>query len=357
MVEDWKRSLHSRRIGMTNITTWPSKTFFLVGAPRCGTTSLALALAEHPQVCFSEPKEPHFFTRISEDADLVQLRTEYLGRFFRPDRLSRAALGEASVSYLYSRQAIALIDRMFPTARFLVMVRNPVEMIPSYHARLLFTLDEDVADFEAAWRLQERRAAGHAIPSRCRDPRMLQYAEVGRVGARLADLISLVGRERVKTIVMDDFAAAPTAVYRDVIAFLGLEQQERPEVVRMNATKSYRSPAIQRLLMRPPKVAQRLLAPRTVGPSRTGGVVGRLLKRLRKANVVRAHWRPISASLRQEIAASVRDDVDLLGRLLQRDLAHWLDDGVRSSGGKPAVGTTEQARGEQVVRLKDARRS
>ena len=44
---------------------------------------------------------------------------------------------------------------------------------------------------------------------------------------------------------------------------------------------------------------------------------GRLLKRLRKANVVRAPWRPISASLRQEIAASVRDDVDLLGSIYE----------------------------------------
>ena len=343
---------------MTNITTWPSKVFFLVGAPRCGTTSLALALAQHPQVCFSEPKEPHFFTRLSEDADLVQLRTEYLGRFFRPDRLSRAALGEASPSYLYSRQAIAIIDRMFPTARFVVMVRNPLEMIPSYHARLLFTLDEDVADFETAWRLQDRRAAGHAIPARCRDPRLLQYAEVGRLGARLADLIALVGKERVKAIVLDDFAAAPAAVYGDLLAFLGLEQQERPEIVRMNVAKSYRSPAIQRLLMRPPKLAERL-APRTVGPSRPG-VVGRLLKRLRKANVVRAPWRPISAALRQEIAACVRDDVALLGRLLQRDLTHWLDDERRHSGDKPAgapVGRTDQARDGTVVRLKDARRS
>jgi hypothetical protein len=344
---------------MTTITTWPSKAFFLVGAPRCGTTSLALALAQHPQVCFSEPKEPHFFTRITEDADLAQLRTEYLGRFFRPDRLSRAALGEASVSYLYSRQAIALIDRMFPMARFLVMVRNPLEMIPSYHARLLFTLDEDVADFETAWRLQERRAAAQAIPSRCRDPRLLQYAEVGRIGARLADLIALVGKERVKTIVMDDFAAAPMTVYRDVIAFLGLEQQDSLEVVRMNTTKSYRNPAIQRLLMRPPKVAQRLLAPPTVGASRPG-VVGRLLKRLRKANVIRTHWRPISAALRQEIAACLRDDVALLGRLLQRDLTHWLDDQTRSSDDKPAgapVRRADQAGGGTVVRLKNARPS
>src|SRR5262249_3781977 len=212
-----------------NRTKWPSKAFFLVGAPRCGTTSLAVALAQHPQVCFSEPKEPHFFTRVSENFDFARMQMEYISTFFPAERLSRNALGEGSPTYLYSRQAILLIDRMFPAARFLVMVRNPLEMIPSYHARLLFTMDEEVTDFETAWRMQNLRAKGVCIPSTCRDPRLLQYAEIGRVGSRLADLIELVGRERVKTIVLDDFAFAPLAVYREVLDFLRLENDGRTE--------------------------------------------------------------------------------------------------------------------------------
>jgi hypothetical protein len=308
---------------------WPSKAFFLVGAPRCGTTSLAVALAQHPRVCFSEPKEPHFFMRVFEDFDLERSRMEYMKAFFRADQLSRDWLGEGSPSYLYAPQAIRIIERMFPGARFLVMVRNPLEMIPSYHARLLFTMDEDVVDFEVAWRLQSQRANGRFIPSRCRDPRMLQYAEIGRVGARLADLFDLVGRDRVKTIVLDDFALAPLAVYWEVLDFLELEHDDRTEVVRMNGTKSFRSHVIQRLLMRPPKVAQRLV-PRTVGPSQPG-VAGRLLKRLRKVNIVRTHWHPISASMRQELVECIRGDVDLLGRLLNRDLRHWLDVEMKSA--------------------------
>src|SRR5882672_5145448 len=125
-----------------NGTKWPSRAFFLIGAPRCGTTSLALALAQHPQVCFSEPKEPHFFTHVSESFDSGRLEAEYIRAFFRADRMSRDALGEASPSYLYSPQAIRAIDRMFPAARFLVMARNPLEMLPSWHARVLFTMDE-----------------------------------------------------------------------------------------------------------------------------------------------------------------------------------------------------------------------
>jgi sulfotransferase family protein len=308
---------------VTNTTKWPSRAFFLIGAPRCGTTSLAVALAQHPQICFSEPKETHYFIQVPENLDPGRLEAEYIRTFFRADQMSRDILGEASPSYLYSPPALRAIDRMFPAARFLVMVRNPLEMLPSWHARVLFTMDEDVVDFEAAWRLQERRAKGQSIPAKCRDWRMLQYAEIGRLGTRLAELIQIAGRDRVKAIVFDDFTSAPLAVYWEVLDFLGLEHDERTEIARMNATKAYRSPLIQRLLMRPPRVA-RLIVPRTVGPSRPN-FAGRLVKRLRKANVVRTHWQPIGTHMRQEIVDCVRDDVDLLGRLLNRDLGHWLD--------------------------------
>ena len=310
---------------MIDVAIWPSRAFFLIGAPRCGTNALSLALAQHPQVCFSEPREPHYFSRLSGEVDLARLEREYIRSFFRQERLSRAILAEGSCSYLYSPTALRTIDRMFPGARFLVMVRNPLDMLPSYHARCVFTLDEDVTEFEEAWRLQGRRAQGQSIPPRCRDARMLQYAEIGRVGARLADLIDLVGRDRVNVVVMEDFALSPRAVYREVLKFLELPDDGRTDFPRRNGTKAYRSQTIQRLLMRPPRLARSLVAPQTVGPSHPG-TVGRLIKRLRQANIVRTRWQPLGLPMRRELADCLRDDVELLGRLLNRDFREWLDD-------------------------------
>src|SRR5262249_55337222 len=160
----------------------------------------------------------------------------------------------------------------------------------------LFTLDEDTADIETAWRLQSLRAKGQSIPSGCRDPRMLQYAEVGRMGARLSDLIEVVGRGRVKVIVLDDFASTPIPIYREVLGFLGLDYDERTEFGGVNVTKTYRSHSLQLLLMRP-KLSQRLVGP-MVGPSQRS-FIGRALKRLKKANIIRRPWQPISAAFRQ----------------------------------------------------------
>ena len=56
--------------------------FFIVGAPRCGTTALSKYLKRNPKICFSNPKEPHFFTKILEERPEADIQTEYVERFY-----------------------------------------------------------------------------------------------------------------------------------------------------------------------------------------------------------------------------------------------------------------------------------
>ena len=154
--------------------------FFVIGAPRCGTTAFTAALRAHPGICFSAPKEPHYFSRLPAGWSPDRLERDYFGVFFRECRDPAAMLGEGSVSYIYSDPAIEAIERHLPQARYIAMLRNPLEMIPSYHSRLVYILDEDEPDLARAWALQEARAEGRHIPRRCRDWRMLQYRLVGR---------------------------------------------------------------------------------------------------------------------------------------------------------------------------------
>jgi hypothetical protein len=41
----------------------PKPNFFIVGAPRCGTTALYTFLKQHPDIFMADDKEPHFFGR------------------------------------------------------------------------------------------------------------------------------------------------------------------------------------------------------------------------------------------------------------------------------------------------------
>ena len=126
--------------------------FFVVGFPRCGTTSLCAYLAAHPAICFSKPKEPHYFSNLGGSAG-GDLQRDYIDRCFAHRRPEHLRAGEGSVSYLYSPEAIERILSIQPRARFIAMVRNPLDMLLSYHLRLLYLLEEDQEDLATAWQL------------------------------------------------------------------------------------------------------------------------------------------------------------------------------------------------------------
>ena len=135
--------------------------FFVVGAPRCGTTSLCRYLARNPQICFSRPKEPHYFVRVDRDPTADELRRDYLDRYFGHFAPEHRAVGEGiGVLPCTFPELSSGINHLNPDARFIVLVRNPLAMLPSYHLRMRFLLQEDEPDFEKAWTLEPSRGAG-----------------------------------------------------------------------------------------------------------------------------------------------------------------------------------------------------
>src|SRR3982751_1072517 len=89
---------------------------FIVGAPRCGTTTLSHFLKEHSAVSFPIVKEPHYFAQndlrgLSDDQLRRRVEGEYLRRFFRGDPKGRVG-ADASVSYLYTPEQLEPIVRL-----------------------------------------------------------------------------------------------------------------------------------------------------------------------------------------------------------------------------------------------------
>lgn len=299
--------------------------FFIVGAPRCGTTSLSTYLRDHPQVCFSRPKETHHFVFASAARDPAEARAVYLQRYFPHLTPAHCTIGEGSVTYLYSPEAIDRILALFPEARFVVCVRNPIDVVQSLHLRMVYRLEEDERDFREAWKLQEVRARGERVPATCRDPRVLRYADVGRLGTHLERMWDQVGRERCFVSVFDDLAADPGKVYRNLLGFLGLGDDARSHFPRQRATVHFRSRLVQRLVMKPPSVAMRFL-PRTaehIERSKRRGLL-QLRERLRRRNRVKLERPPLDLEMRKLLREAFADEVAQLEDLLGRDLSHWV---------------------------------
>lgn len=299
--------------------------FFLVGAPRCGTTALSRYLADNPQVCFSRPKEPHYFALLAPDASLDDLETAYLSRHFAHHHAGHRAIGEGSVSYLYSPHAIERILAVNPDARFIAMLRNPLEMLPSYHLRMLFILCEDVEDFAAAWRLQDARARGEHVPRHCIDARLLLYREVARYGVQIERLYRVAGRERCHVVVFDDLARDPAAVYREVLKFIGVDDDGRTAFKRRFPSRIYRSRWLQELLysVRSRRAHAVDTLQRTARVNKGPGRRKSLVKRLARWNRIERRPAPLDAEMTATLRAALADDVAMLSGLLGRDLRHW----------------------------------
>ena len=124
---------------------------------------------------------------------------------------------------------IAELGQVIPEARFIVLTRNPIDLVQSYHRRLLYTLDEDVRDFSTAWHLQSERAAGKSLPRKCRDPLLLRYEDVGKIGLRIESILRLVPRDQCLIILFDEFIESPLAVYKKALAIIGLDYDGRTE--------------------------------------------------------------------------------------------------------------------------------
>lgn len=292
--------------------------FFIVGAPKCGTTSLASYLQAHEHVFMPPIKEPHYFCLDApryRQVDTLETYT-WLFRSAHPDQLC----GEASTSYMFSDEAIPAILEANPGAKIIAMVRNPITMVTSLHVQKLYSLEENEPDFETAWRLSTLRAQGQKVHPRCRAPRYMNYRDIGRLGAQVQRLCRSVPDAQLHVIVFDDLRTNPGSVYRDTLRFLGLRDDGRSSFGALNARKTHAVPALARLLESSPGRWLKLTAKRAF-PALTRRV-GDRFHRLNSRPVGR---QPISKELRREMALAFNDDLMLLGEILKRDLRHWIE--------------------------------
>lgn len=314
---------------------------FVVGAPRCGTTSLANFLKPHRQVCFPILKEPHFFAQrdlrgLSETEVRSKIEQEYLARFFLDTKNAPPLAADCSVSYLYAPEQLEPALRIWPDSRFIVAFRDPMEMIPSLHRRLVSLGDESLTSFEDAWAAVPDRAAGRRIPASCVEPRWLRYDEACRYSTYLERLFATVGRERCKVILFDDLVADPVAQYRRLMEFLDLSpDEENVSFAPRRASYGVRFHWLQRLLKRPPKSLWKYLSgpyqnkrDRKLdgedGESSALETVFAIRQRLLRWNRVPAPKEPPARWVQEEIRSLLSGEIERLGRLIGRDLEHWL---------------------------------
>jgi len=275
--------------------------FFMVGAPRCATTTMYTYLKQHPDIYLSLLKEPIYFgSDLTRQPLAVSDLASYLSLF---DGAGDAqVIGEGSVFYLMSTRAAEELKQFSPAARILIMLRDPVDMMHSLHALYVRTRNEELEDFDAALAAEADRAEGRRLPPRCYFPEGLQYTRQARYAEPVERFLRVFGRDQVHVVVFDDLVRDTAGEYRRLLAFLGVA----PHPVELDidkATEVIRPMVLRQMRAATPEVRQKLKTGRDAhrGP----------------------RSRPVSPELRARLAAELSPDVARLSQLLDRDLTHW----------------------------------
>ncbi len=292
--------------------------FFIVGAPRCGTTAWHHYLKQHPQIYMPEKKDSHHFDSGLNYKNPFLDRDVYLALFDNVKGQKR--IGEASCWYLYSNKAPHKIKRFNPGARIIIMLRNPVDMIYSLHNKLLMTGDENISDFRLALEAEPRRKQELKLPDGTYPLCPWFYLEHGKYTAYVQKYQEVFGPDKVHLVIYDDLLDDIGSAYRKTLEFLEVEPDFLPPGFnKINRHEEARIQWLQRLLSRPPQPLlglRRLLVP-------GGFPAGRILRR---ANIKRTRRKTMDPGLRKSLHKEFARDVERLSGLLGRDLTHWCAD-------------------------------
>ncbi len=205
--------------------------FLIVGAQRCGTTSMYKALSQHPAVLPAVMhKGVHYF-----DVDYERGMPWYLGHFPLLPR-ARAVqrrlghppiTGESSPYYMFHPLAPERIARDLPEVRCIALIRDPVDRAYSAYAHER-ARGFETESFDQALALEPERLAGEAERMRAepsyqsRHWRHNAYLARGQYIDQLERFAQLVGRDRLLVVDSDEFFTDPEPVMDEVWAFLGL---------------------------------------------------------------------------------------------------------------------------------------
>jgi hypothetical protein len=188
------------------------------GAPRSGTTFLCELLAKHPRIFVPRPfiPEPKVCMTPHPEGDAGLLR-RYADIF--ADAPAQCVRIEKTSYYLENAEARERLIRVLPCAKFIFILREPVERAYSNWMRSRLNGLETLPFEEAVGREPDRVSP---LPSHQAYARPFDYLTRGRYGTLVEAWIRAVGRERIAIYIFEAALAAPEAFVDDLQRFIGV---------------------------------------------------------------------------------------------------------------------------------------
>ena len=260
-------------------------------------------------------KEPHYFGSDLRSDRFIRDERSYRDLFRNNDH--RRLVGEASVYYLYSKNAASEIHRFDPQAKIIMMLRNPVDMIYSLHSQTVSSAYEDIVDFAEALQAEEDRKRGLRIPDIADFPQGLLYREIAGYAGQVKRFLHYFDHQQIKIILFDDFTRYPQEAYREVLQFLGAEDIDFDvEFSKVNENRRLVSVKLEHFLKRRTGI-------RGVLKQRSPWLYSILYSAFHRLNARKAARMRMAPELRSALVEEFAPGVNELAGIIGRDLSAW----------------------------------
>ena len=294
-------------------------TFLIVGAAKCGTSSLHSYLDLHPEISMSTPKEPRYFCRHiedMEDLEFVSDRAVYLS-LFRPGTRHR---GESTTTYSQSGRypgVAAAIAREIKEPRIIYLVRDPVE-------RLVASVQQmGVAREPSRRRPYADALAAEADPIRIlagnlEDPRSW-HVDGGRYMTQINRFLEYFPKDSILVVDSEDLRFRREETVNRVLSFLDLAPLDAPEELAFEvntASNKFRDADLYLAFARSPFL--RRILDRVPGDLRRPAIS--YLRRLTGTKVSKLELEP---DLRQRLEDLYRPEVEALREFTGQQFSTW----------------------------------
>jgi hypothetical protein len=210
--------------------------FVVIGAPKCGTTSLHHYLSQHPDVYVPQRKELHYFSyaymqRFATGpgdahvlAPLCATRQAY-EKHYEHVGLQRA-VGDISPSYLYYAEVSERIKAELGRPKIIVVLRDPIEKAFSQYMHLVRDNRETLTFYDALMAETQRIREGWAA--------LWRYAESSLYADKLRRYLDIFGSDHVKILLFEDLTRLPHQVMQELFDFLEVDKHFHPNTSKVH---------------------------------------------------------------------------------------------------------------------------
>ena len=204
----------------------------IIGAGKCGTSSLYEYINQHPDVYMSKPKEPCYF-----DTKDYEKGLEFYWKSYFKGWAGQKAIGEATPNYLPVPFVADRIKKSLPETKLITILRNPIDRAYSGWWMMFSTGKEKLSFEDAISQNIKRIEVGNTFEGQegknrwydfksninCYEKGLSKYRtylDHGYYSQQLIRYIGLFPKPQVKILLFEDLCHDPQTIVQDVWSFI-----------------------------------------------------------------------------------------------------------------------------------------